>query len=82
MTKPARWILPLLFAALAACGGAEGDKPKEREVMKPEETVFRDLVTAPGKVQDRTDAAMEAHRDALERQLAEDEGAATEGEGR
>ena len=75
MTRPARWILPLLFAALTACGGGERE---EREVMKPEETVFRDMVTAPGKAQDRTDAAMEAHRDALESRLAEDEGAAGE----
>lgn len=75
MTRPARWILPLLFAALTACGGGERE---EREVMKPEETVFRDLVTAPGKVQDRTDAAMDTHRDALERRLAEDEGGSAE----
>lgn len=74
MTRPARWILPLLVAALAACGGGEREEREEREVMKPEETVFRDLVTAPGKVQDRTDAAMDARRDALERRLAEDEG--------
>jgi hypothetical protein len=75
MTRPAIWILPLLFAALSACGGGERE---EREVMKPEETVFRDLVTAPDKVQDRTDAAMEAHREALESRLREDEGAAPE----
>jgi hypothetical protein len=75
MTRPAIWILPLLCAALAACGGGERE---EREVMKPEETVFRDLVTAPEKAQDRTNAAMEAHREALESRLREDEGAAPE----
>jgi len=75
MTRPATWILPLLFAALTACGGGEHEEQrKEREVMKPEETVFRDMVTAPGKVQERTDAAMDAHREALESRLAEDEG--------
>lgn len=73
MTRPATWMVALLLAALSACGGGE---PEEREVMKPEETVFRDLVTAPDKVQDRTDAAMDAHREALERRLAEDEGSA------
>jgi len=75
MTRPARWILPLLFATLAACGGGERE---EREVMKPEETVFRDAVTAPEKARDRTDAAMESHRDALERRLAEDESGGAE----
>ncbi len=73
MTRPATWIMLLLCAALPACGGGER---REREVMKPEETVFRDLVTAPDKVQDRTDAATEAHREALEQRLREDEGAA------
>lgn len=56
---------------LAACGG---ERREEREVMKPEETVFRDLVTAPGKAEDRTNAAMDAHREALQRQLRESEG--------
>jgi hypothetical protein len=42
--------------------------------MKPEETVFRDLVAAPGKVEDRTDAATEAHREALAQELRESEG--------
>ena len=73
MARPASWIVLLMVTALTACGGGE---PEEREVMKPEETVFRDLVTAPDKVQDRTDAAMDAHRDALEQRLREDEGAA------
>jgi len=62
--------LPVLLA-LGACGS---DRKEEREVMKPEETVFRDLVTAPAKVEDRTNAAMDVHRDALERQLRESEG--------
>jgi len=75
MTRSATWIVAPLLAALSACGGGERE---EREVMKPEETVFRDLVTAPDKVQDRTDAAMDAHREALERRLSEDEGAAAD----
>ena len=75
MARPASWIVLLMVTALTACGGGE---PEEREVMKPEETVFRDLVTAPDKAQDRTDAAMEARRDALEQRLREDEGAPPE----
>lgn len=75
MTRPATWMVALLLAATSACGAGER---KEREVMKPEETVVRDLVTAPDKARDRADAALDAHRDTLERRLAEDEGAAAD----
>jgi hypothetical protein len=72
MPQRARLVAAVLtFALVAACGGGE---KKEREVMKPEETVFRDLVTAPQKAEDRTNAAMDAHREALEKQLRESEG--------
>jgi len=72
MPDPVRYAtVVVLIAALAACGGDE-----DREVMKPEETVFRDLVTAPDKVEDRTNQAMDTHREALQRQIAESEGAA------
>lgn len=73
MRLPAILVPPLLaaLAALAACGGEHAE---EREVMKPEETVFRDLVTAPGKAEDSVNASMDAHREALERQLRESEG--------
>ena len=71
MPQRTRLTAVLMFALIAACGG--GDK-KEREVMKPEETVFRDLVTAPQKAEDRTNAAMDAHREALEKQLRDSEG--------
>jgi len=64
-------VVTTLLALLAACGGEEAE---EREVMKPEETVFRDLVTAPDKVEDRTNAAMDAHREALDRAIRESEG--------
>jgi hypothetical protein len=61
----------LLLTFVAACG----DSPKEeRKAPKPEETVFRDLVTAPDKVQQRTDAAVDANRKALEERLREGEG--------
>lgn len=66
----------VLCIALAATGcGGSGEEPDESEepVMKPEETVFRDYVTAPGKVQDRTDAAMEEHRKALESRIEDSE---------
>lgn len=64
-------LAPIALASLlAACGGGAGREPPP----KPEETVFGDLVTAPGKVQDRTDAALDARREALEQRLEADEG--------
>ena len=75
MPQRTRLTAVLLFVLIAACGGSE---KKEREVMKPEETVFRDLVTAPQKAEDRTNAAMDTHREALEKQLRESEGDGSE----
>ena len=72
MPTNARFAALTVLLVLAACGG---ERREEHEGMKPEETVFRDLVTAPGKAEDRTNAAMDAHREALQRQLRESEGA-------
>ena len=74
VTNPAL-VLSMGLALLAAgCGGSEDDEREPEEAaMKPEETVFRDYVTAPGKVQDRTDAAMDEHRKALESQIEDSE---------
>lgn len=77
MSKPSRGVFAIiLLAALSACGG--GDKSREREVMKPEETVVGDLVTAPARVEERTEAALEAHRQALQQQISESEGGSPE----
>ena len=77
MSKPSRGAYAvILLATLSACGG--GDKSREREVMKPEETVVGDLVTAPARVEERTEAAMEAHREALQKQISESEGGSPE----
>jgi len=77
MSKPAHWAYAvILLATLPACGG--GDESREREVMKPEETVVGDLVTAPERVEERTEAAMEAHRQALQQQISESEGGSPE----
>ena len=62
---------------LAGCGGS--DEPEEdEEPMKVEDTVFGPLVGTPDKVKDRTDTAVESHRENLERRLEEDEGATVE----
>lgn len=68
LTNPA--LVLVLALATAGCGGSDDEEREPEEAaMKPEETVFRDYVTAPGKVQDRTDAAMDEHRKALESQV-------------
>ena len=59
--------------ALAGCGGPE-EPEKEREVMKVEDSAFGPLVTTPEKVEDRTNAAVELHREQLKERLEEDEG--------
>jgi hypothetical protein len=67
----------LLAIVLGGCGGS--DEPDENdEPMKVEDTVFAPLVTAPAKVQDRTDAAADLHRKNMNERLDEDEGAGEE----
>ena len=60
----------LLAIMLGGCGG--GDEPEEP--MKVEDTVFAPVVTAPARVQDRTGAAVELHRENMNRRLEQDEG--------
>jgi hypothetical protein len=62
------------LALAAGCGGNDEPEPEE-EVMKVEDTAVGDLVTTPARVQDRTDAAIDKHRDALESRIEADEGA-------
>lgn len=75
--------LALALAALlpaAGCGGAGDDRSREagEPPMKVEDTVVGDLVTAPERVDDRTNAAMDEHREALESRIEADEGAPPE----
>ncbi|MBM5811651.1 MAG: hypothetical protein FJ191_06755 [Gammaproteobacteria bacterium] len=66
---------PLLIAlALSACGGQEAEP--EEPPLAVEDTVFGDLVGTQDKVRDRTNAAMESHREAFEQQLEAGEGSA------
>lgn len=73
MNNATRVFVIALFATVAACGGHD-KKQDDHKVMKPEDTVFRDLVTAPGKVEAQTNEAMAEHRKLLEERLREDEG--------
>jgi len=65
------WLTAVI--ALAGCGG--GEPEPEKEPMKVEDTVFGDLVGTQDKARDRTNAAMDTHREALEKRLEADEGA-------
>ena len=61
----------------AGCGGSDEPEKKE-EVMKVEDTAFGPLIGTQDKARDRTNSAMETHREALETQLEADEGAPPE----
>ena len=64
----------LLTAVLAIAGCGGGEKEPEEEPMKVEDTVFGDLIGTQDKARDRTNAAMDAHREALKKQIQADEG--------
>ncbi|HUG04407.1 MAG TPA: hypothetical protein VML92_08260 [Steroidobacteraceae bacterium] len=68
----------MLALALALASVGCGEPEHEKETMKVEDTVFGDLIGTQDKARDRTNAAMEAHRAALESQLEADEGAPPE----
>lgn len=75
-----RLALPLAaLLAMAGCGGG-GDREQEPEEppMKVEDTVFGDLVGTQDKARDRSNAAVEQHREALESRVEADEGAPPE----
>lgn len=63
----------------AGCGGGDDrDQEPEEAPMKVEETVFGDLVGTQDKARDRSNAAVEQHREALESRVEADEGAPPE----
>lgn len=69
--------LAALLLAAGCGGGGDGRDPEDAEApMNAEETVVGDLVTAPGRVEERTNSAVDTHREALESRLRADEGAA------
>ena len=61
------------FAVLAMAGCGRSEPEPEQPLMKVEDTVFGDLVSTQDKARDRTNAAVEAHKAALEAQISESE---------
>ncbi|MGH8311399.1 MAG: hypothetical protein ACRETX_16600 [Steroidobacteraceae bacterium] len=72
-THPA-WILWIAIAFTGCGGGSDDDEEPEEPPMRVEDTAVGDLVTTPGRVQDRTDAAVDIHREALDSQIEASEG--------
>jgi hypothetical protein len=58
---------------LGGCGGG-GNEPEEPP-MKVEDTAFGDLVGTQDKVRDRTNAAVDLHRESLDSRIEADEDA-------
>ncbi len=59
--------------ALAGCGGS--DEPEEKEEpMKVEDTAFGPLIGTQDKARDRTNAAVDKHREIMDERLEQDEG--------
>jgi len=56
---------------MAGCGKSEPEP--DEQPMKVEDTVFGDLVSTQDKARDRTNAAVEAHKAALDAQIRESE---------
>ncbi len=61
------------FAVLAMAGCGKSEPEPEVPPMKVENTVVGDLVGTQDKVRDRTNAAVDVHRAALEEQISESE---------
>ncbi len=62
-----------LLAILAMAGCSSSEPEPKQPPMKVEDTVFGDLVGTQDKARDRTNEAMDAHRQALEAQINESE---------
>lgn len=74
--------LTLVLGALALAAGCGGGDDRREEAEEPpmrvEDTVVGDLVTAPGRVEDRVNAAGDEHREALRSRIEAGEDAPPE----
>jgi hypothetical protein len=61
------------FAALVIAGCGKSEPEPEEPPMKVEDTMFGDLVGTQDKARDRTNAAVDTHRAALEAKISESE---------
>jgi hypothetical protein len=77
-TKLVTALAVLLLTAGCGGGGDDRDEEPEEAPMQVEETVFGDLVGTQDKARDRSNAAVEQHREALDSRLEADEGAPPE----
>jgi len=67
--------LGLLAIALPLGGCGSGENEPEEPPMKVEDTAFGELVGTQDKVRDRTNAAVDLHREALDSRIEADEDA-------
>ena len=65
----------LMAAALTLCGCGGGEPEPEEPPMKVEDTAFGELVGTQDKVRDRTNAAVDLHRETLDSRIEADEDA-------
>ena len=68
----------VLAAALVAGCGSNDEPKEEKPPMKVEDTAFGPLIGTQDKARDDANAAVELHRDSLNKRLEEDEGAPKE----
>ena len=72
-------VVGMIVVALAAAGCGGSDEPeKKEEPMKVEDTAFGPLIGTQDKARDRTNAAVDRHRESLDQRLEEDEGESRE----
>ena len=67
--NPSTWMLAAAIAAVSCGGGRDEAEEPEEQPMPVESTAVGELVTMPGRVEDRTNRAMDRHRESLESQI-------------